>query len=177
MKLAIVVVIAAAIALAGAPATAQVKKADVPGIINFSTVDATAGFGGATQPAAMAVLRKDGFESVINLRLAAEQGADIDASRAAARAAGLKYIHLPFDAANPDPHLVDNFLAAVEDKANQPVYIHCKSANRVATLWMIKRVLKDGWGIDKASEEATAIGLTNASLNAFAVDYITSHKK
>ena len=40
---------------------------------------------------------------------------------------------------------VDSFLAAVADKSNQPVFIHCGSANRVGGMWMIKRVLQDGW--------------------------------
>src|SRR5687767_2132579 len=97
-------------ALAAAMAAAQVKKSDVPGITNFSRVDATVGCGGATQPAAMAELKKHGFMSVINLRLSTEQGADVDAGRAAAESTGLKYIHLPFDAAKPDPKLVESFL-------------------------------------------------------------------
>ena len=168
-----VVIATFAVAVAGA----QVKKSDVPGITNFSRVDATVGCGGATQPGAMVELKKHGFTSVINLRLATEQGADVDAGREAAESAGLKYIHLPFDAANPDPKLVDSFLAAVADKVNQPVYIHCGSANRVGAMWMIKRALQDGWEIDKAREEAEAIGLTNPRLKDFAVEYILAHKK
>ncbi len=177
MRMRVRAAVAAAAVLAGVLVTAQVQKVDVPGITNFSRVDATVGCGGATQPSAMAALKKDGFVSVINLRLATEPGADIDAGRAAAQAAGLKYIHLPFDAANPDPQLVDNFLTAVGDRANEPVYIHCGSANRVGAVWMIKRALKDGWEIDKAREEAEAIGLSNPRLKLFAVEYITSHKK
>jgi uncharacterized protein (TIGR01244 family) len=157
--------------------SAQVKKGEVPGITNFSRVDATVGCGGATQPAAMAELRKPGFNSVINLRVATEEGANVEAGRAAAQAAGLKYIHLPFEVASPDPTLVENFLATVADTSNQPVYIHCGSANRVGAVWMIKRVLQDGWEIDKAREEAEAIGLTNPRLKAFATEYIQTHKK
>jgi uncharacterized protein (TIGR01244 family) len=161
----------------GALTSAQVTKGEIAGITNYSRVDATVGCGGATQPTAMAALGKEGFKSVINLRLANEPGVDIDASRAAAQAAGMKYIHLPFDVQSPDPALVDNFLAAVSDKSNQPVYIHCGSANRVGAVWMIKRVLQDGWDTPKAQEEAEAIGLTNPRLKVFAVDYITAHKK
>jgi uncharacterized protein (TIGR01244 family) len=157
--------------------SAQVKKGEVPGVANFSRVDATVGCGGATQATAMPALKKEGFRSVINLRMASEQGANVEASRAAADAAGLKYIHLPFDAANPDPKLVDNFLAAVADKSNQPVYIHCASANRVGAVWMIKRALQDGWEIDRAREEAEAIGGSIQRLKDFATEYITSHKK
>ena len=71
-------------------------------------------------------------------------------SRAAAQSAGLKYIHLPFDAAAPDPKVVESFLAAVADKTNQPAFIHCGSANRVGAVWMIKRALQEGWPIEKA---------------------------
>ena len=165
------------LAVVAASPAGQVKKGDVPGVTNFSRVDATVGCGGATQPAAMAELKKQGFVSVINLRMASEEGANIDASRAAAQAAGLKYIHLPFDAASPDPKLVDNFLAAVADTTNQPVYVHCASANRVGSVWMIKRALQDGWEIDKARQEAEAIGLSNPRLKNFAVEYILAHKK
>jgi uncharacterized protein (TIGR01244 family) len=164
-------------ALAVTPSVAQVKKGEIPGINNFSRVDATVGCGGATQPAAMAELKKEGFTSVINLRVATEEGANVEAGRAAAQAAGLKYIHLPFEVASPDPQLVENFLAAVADTGNQPVYIHCGSANRVGAVWMIKRVLQDGWEIDKARAEAEAIGLTNPRLKTFATEYIEAHKK
>ena len=45
----------------------------------------------------MAVLKDRGFATVVNLRLATESGADVDDSRAAAEAAGLEYIHVPFN--------------------------------------------------------------------------------
>ena len=163
-------------ALISIPLSAQVQKQEMTGIRNYSRVDATVGCGGATDPAAMTGLRKEGYVSVINLRLATEEGANVDAGRAAAQAAGLKYIHLPFNAASPDPKVVDNFLAAVADRSNQPVFIHCGSANRVGGVWMIKRVLQDKWTLDKARVEAEAIGLSNPALLAFATEYINTHK-
>ena len=42
---------------------------------------------------------------------------------------------------------------------------------------MIKRALEDGWEVDKALEEAEAIGLTNPQLKESAVEYIKSHRK
>jgi len=158
-----------------ASASAQVKKSELPGVRNYSRVDATVGCGGATDPSAMAGLKKEGYVSVINLRLANEPGVDIDASRAAAQAAGIKYIHLPFNGSSPDPKVVSDFLSAVADKANQPVFIHCGSANRVGAVWMIKRVLQDGWAVDRAQTEAEAIGLTSPQLVAFASTYIKEH--
>jgi uncharacterized protein (TIGR01244 family) len=160
-----------------APAFAQVTKSEMAGIRNYSRVDATVGCGGAVDPAAMASLKKEGYVSVINLRQASEPGADIDAGRAAAQAAGLKYIHLPFNVAAPDSKVVDSFLAAVADKSNQPVFIHCGSANRVGGVWMIKRVLQDKWTVDRARTEAEAIGLSNPQMAAFANEYIKTHTR
>jgi len=163
------------VALVVASTSAQVKKSDMPGVRNYSRVDATVGCGGAVDPTAMTALKKEGYVSVINLRLATEPGADIDAGRAAAQSAGLKYIHLPFNGASPDPKVVSDFLGAVADKGNQPVFIHCGSANRVGAVWMIKRVLQDGWAIDRAQTEAEAIGLQSPQLVAFAAGYIKEH--
>ncbi len=157
-------------------ASAQVQKIDVPGIRNFSRVDATIGCGGATDASAFPALKKEGFVSIINLRLPSEPGANVEASQRAAQAVGLKYIHLPFDAAAPDSKIVENFLAAVATKANQPVFIHCGSANRVGGVWMIKRVLQDHWTIDRARTEAQAIGLASPQLEAFATQYINAHQ-
>ena len=117
-----------------------------------------------------------GYNSVINLRTPGEAGSDLDAEAAAAKAAGINYIHLPFNAQMPDPALVDNFLKAISDKANQPAFIHCASANRAAALWMVKRIAVDKWDVAKATEEATALGLTNPALRAFAIEQAQKHQ-
>lgn len=163
-------------AMLAVPAAAQVQKKDMPGIRNYSRVDATIGCGGATDPAAIAGLKNEGYVSVINLRLPTEEGANVDAERAAAQAAGMKYIGLPFNVAAPDSKVIDAFLAAVADKSNQPVYIHCGSANRVGGMWMVKRVLQDKWAIDRATTEAEAIGLTSPDLKKFVAGYIAAHQ-
>jgi uncharacterized protein (TIGR01244 family) len=165
-----------AAACVAASLDAQVQKKEFPGVRNYSRVDATVGCGGQVDPAAMASLKSEGFVSVINLRLPTEEGANVEQGRAAAQAAGLKYIHLPFNAASPDPKVVDSFLAAVADRANQPVFIHCGSASRVGGMWTIKRALQDKWPLEKALAEGKAIGLNNPGLETFVTDYIKSHK-
>jgi len=151
-------------------AQAEVTKQSVPGIVNFAKVETTVACAGATTPAALAEVKRMGYASVINLRQATEPGVDIEASAAAAKAAGLNYIHIPFNAASPDSSVVDNFIKAVTDKSNQPAFIHCASANRAAALWMVKRIAVDKWDVDRASAEATALGLTNPTLKAFAIE-------
>jgi uncharacterized protein (TIGR01244 family) len=173
MRIMLAVVAAASVA---ASVNAQVQKKEFPGVRNYSRVDATVGCGGQVDPAAMASLKSEGFVSVINLRLPTEEGANVEQGRAAAQAAGLKYIHLPFNAASPDSKVVDSFLAAVADRANQPVFIHCGSASRVGGMWTIKRALQDKWPLEKALAEGKAIGLNNPGLETFITDYIKSHQ-
>jgi len=165
--LAVVCVISAAVAAA---AQTEIAKASVPGIVNFGYLGKTVACAGATAPAALTEVKKLGYASVINLRVATEPGAEIDASAAAAQAAGLRFIHLPFNASSPDPMLVDKFIAAITDPKNQPAFIHCASANRAATLWMVKRMVVDNWDADRAATEATALGMTSAALKTYAIE-------
>jgi len=169
---------AVAFALSAAAAAAQtpaVTKASIPGVVNFAKVETTVACAGATSPAALAGIKSMGYNSVINLRTVGENGFDADAEVAAAKAAGITYVHLPFNAQSPDPALVDNFLKAITDKANQPAFIHCASANRAAALWMIKRIAVDKWDVEKATEEATALGLTSPALKTFAIEQAKKH--
>ena len=152
-------------------------KQERAGIVNFTKVDAVVACGGATETTALEGLARDGFKSVINLRLATEQNANIELNAARAKELGLKYIHIPFNTQQADHKVIDQFLAAVADKSNQPAYVHCGSASRVGAVWLAKRVMQDGWTIEKATEEAKFIGLRSEALEKFARDYIAAHKK
>ena len=76
----------------------------------------------------------------------------------------------------PDPAVADQFLKAIADPEAQPVFVHCGSGNRAAAMWMIKRMVIDNWDADKAGKEAEALGLTNAQLKQFAIDYAARKK-
>ncbi|MEO8340306.1 MAG: sulfur transferase domain-containing protein [Nitrospirota bacterium] len=172
-------IVAALVVIGVCVATGQtpVKKSTVPGVSNFAQVETTVACAGATTPESLAGIKKMGFASVINLRLASEQGANIEAEAAAAKAAGINFVHLPFNGGMPDPAVADQFLKIITQPGNQPAFIHCASGNRAAAMWMIKRVLIDKWDNDRASEEASQLGLTSAPLKTFAQDYIQAHKK
>lgn len=161
-------------ALAGAQ---QVTKQTVPGITNFARVETTVACGGATKPEAVPELKKMGFASIINLRLADERGAEIDAEAAAAKAAGITFIHIPFNGQSPDPAVAERFLTAITAPGAQPAYIHCAGGNRAAAMWLVKRLAVDHWDVDRATTEATALGLTSPVLKQFAIDYAQSHKR
>jgi uncharacterized protein (TIGR01244 family) len=167
-----------AVALFGSAADAQeVTKPTVAGVLNFAKLESTIACGGATGPEGVAELKKLGYASIINLRLETETGADIQAATAAANVAGIRYVHIPMNGASPDPAAADSFLKAIVEPLNQPVFVHCGSGNRAAAMWMIKRLVVDGWDADRAAVEAAALGLRNEALKKFALDYAASKKK
>ena len=156
---------------------AQVKQATLDGVTNLKQVETTVACAGAVKATAVAGIKNLGFASIINLRLPTEQGADIEAEAAAAKTAGINYIHIPFNGSMPDPAVADRFIQAVTAPGNEPAFIHCASGNRAAALWLIKRVLIDKWDTDRAVEEATELGMTSPALKTFALNYIAAHKK
>ncbi len=118
------VILAVMFPLFAASVSAQVVREEVPGIRNYARVESTVACAGAITSDAVPQIKKMGYNSIINLRLASEAGADVEAHRAAAKTAGLQYIHIPFSAAKPDPAAVDTFLKAITTPGVSPAFIH-----------------------------------------------------
>jgi protein tyrosine phosphatase (PTP) superfamily phosphohydrolase (DUF442 family) len=162
----------------------RTRREDFPGLANYFPIDGTASNGSQFQSRALAIteLSKRGFKAVIDVA----GGPDAEAEGAAVRATGMKYFLLTIDLAGSpgqyDPAKVEPVLKAMTDPANQPVYLHSGNGHRTAMLWMIKRVVVDGWSVEQAGAEATMIGLVNDNPAVptqwkFAQDYITAHSK
>ena len=161
---------------ATAYAQSEVVREDVEGIVNFARIETTVACAGAITPDSVEKIRDMGFRSIINLRRASEEGANVDAEAAAADAAGIKYVHLPFGGPVLDPDVADQFLETITEADTSPAFIHCAGGGRAATMWFIKRVIVDEWDIDPALEEATALGMNPESpTRAFALEYIAAH--
>ena len=177
MKRAILFLAVAGITVSIVAAQSRVKKESVPGITNLAQIETTVACAGAVTPASVAEIKKMGFKAIFNLRLPTEQGADIEAEAAAAKSAGITFIHLPLSGASPDPTVADNFLKAITTPGNEPAFIHCASGNRAAAMWFIKRVIVDKWDNDRAMAEAAELGNMSQPMKTFAVDYVATHKK
>ena len=161
-------------------ATQAPERLTVAGVNNFWRINKDVSTGGTITSRELAIpeLKKRGIKTVINLA----GGAEAEAEGAAARAAGLRYFVFAIDPMTLDPAPIDPFLKAAADPTIYPVFIHSGAGHRAAMAWMIKRVLLDGWTIERAGIEAAASGLVNDNEMAprwwkFAQDYITSHKK
>src|SRR5216683_5763324 len=148
--------------LAATPARAQeVTSQTVEGITNLNRIETTVACSGAIKATAVPEIKKFGFASIINLRQASEDGANLEAEEAAAKTADIHYYSLPFSSTSPDPAVADKFLDAITAKGSDPAFIQCAGGGRAATMWFIKRLVIDHWDVDRASKEATALGMTS----------------
>lgn len=121
-------------------------------------------------------LKADGVKAVINLRQPSEHRAAEEEAKA--KELGLRYFNIPVAYTDPKEEQVTEFLKLTDDPANRPAFIHCTAAIRVGAFWMIRRVLRDGWTIEAAREDAAKVGLREAPhLDEFAVKYIEKYRK
>jgi uncharacterized protein (TIGR01244 family) len=144
-------------------------------IDKFYRVDDRIATGGQPLLEQISALEREGFRTIINLREPSEYDAAAEAAEAGRL--GLRYLSIPFRASDPKDEPVDAFLAAMKDRKIWPAFVHCGSGNRVAALWMIHRVVVDGWELENAEHEARLIGLKSVNLRAFAYEYICRHPK
>jgi len=149
----------------------------VDGITNFAHLETTVACSGAISATAVPDIKKMGFVSIFNLREASEPGANIEAEAAAAKAAGLKFFHIPLNGQMPDAKAVDQFLDAIASPGAQPAFIHCQAGNRAATMWAAKRLVIDHWTPEQTMMEAGPLGLTSPRLQAFVVEYAKTHPR
>ncbi len=159
--------------LLAAVAAPQQPVKDTSSIKNFLRVNEQICTGGQPTMAELEKLKQEGVRAIINLRRPSEYNAEEEAAKA--RELGLRYINIPVDSSDPKDAQVDEFLKVTDDPANRPAFIHCHSANRVGAFWMIRRVLRDGWSVEKAEDEAKKIGMRNPNPREFALDYIRRH--
>ena len=172
MKNLVVILVSAFCALA---VHAQIQK-EQPAIYNFTLVSDQFCTSGQPKLEALEKLKAEGVKSILNLRTPPEHRAADEEARA--KELGLKYFNIPVVYRDPKEEQATEFLRITDDPANRPMLIHCTAAIRVGAFWMIRRVLRDGWTVEAAEEEAKKIGLREAPhLTEFAKAYIEKYRK
>jgi len=164
--------LALVVLLAASPAGGQESQP----IRNFLRVNEEFCTGGQPRLEHLAQLKEEGVKAVINLRRPSEHRAEEE--EAEAKRLGLRYFNIPVAFAEPKDEQADEFLKLTDDPKNRPAFVHCTGAIRVGAFWMIRRVLRDGWTVERAEEEAARVGLREAPhLNEWARAYIEKHRK
>jgi uncharacterized protein (TIGR01244 family) len=150
---------------------------ELAGIPHFLKISDQVWTGGQPWEEHFAKLKDAGIKIIINLRTPAEnEGAREEAK---VKQLGMTYFNIPVAGNEPDELDADDFLKLTDEQLkNGPVFIHCAVGSRVGAFWMIRRVLRDGWDVDKALEEANRIGMrSQGRMFDFAKEYIAKKKK
>jgi len=160
-------------ALLSSAALAVPAGGGVEDIDGFHRIDAKVAVGATPAPAQVAGLAEAGFRSLLNLR----EESEIDSAPVAlaAKDAGLTYLRAPISSKQPTDAAATEFLRITDEASIYPVFIYCASGNRAAALWMVRRVLRDGWTLEAAQAEAERAGLTSPAMREFALGYIERH--
>ena len=174
-KLVFALVMACAAAAVAQTPVASTPADDFSNIQNFFRVNRQFCTGGQPSMENLQKMKAEGVRSVINLRLASEYNFEEEASTV--KKLELRYFHIPVDKSDLKDEQVQKFLEVTGDPENRPMFIHCTSAGRVGTFWMIRRVLVDNWKIEDAKAEARKIGMHDEKLRDWALDYIKRHQK
>ena len=149
---------------------------EVPPLRNFFRINAEFCTGAQPRSEHLEKLKADGVKSVLNLRPAGEHRAAEEEAKV--KELGLRYFNIPVVFGEPKEEQVAEFLKITDDVTNRPIFIHCAAGIRVAAFWMIRRVVRDGWTIEAAEEEADKIGLRESPhWKEFARKYVEEHRK
>jgi protein tyrosine phosphatase (PTP) superfamily phosphohydrolase (DUF442 family) len=173
----VVIAISAMLLFAAASALAQQERPQEPQPIrNFVRINDEFCTGGQPRLEHLERLKAEGVKAIINLRTPSEHRATEEEAKA--KELGLRYFNIPVVFADPKEEQATEFLKITDDPKNRPAFIHCTAAIRVGAFWMIRRILRDGWTLEAAEEEAKKIGLRESPhLNAFVRKYIEKHRK
>jgi protein tyrosine/serine phosphatase len=148
--------LAVALALSVAPYSVQAANESSASLLqtriaNFEEVSPTIWRGSRPSDVALEDLAGSGVKTIVDLRL---DGTGCEHEHVYARRLGLKYVHIPMSFKKPTSTQIVQFLNIVNDKNNQPVYVHCRQgADRTGTLIGIYRTVMQGWNFDKTYAE------------------------
>jgi len=131
-----------------APAVAQTPTIHID---NFGRVTDTYFRGGQPQAKDYAALAAAGIKTIINLTSDDAQPNE----KSLTEAAGMKYFQIPMTTHEvPTAAQIAQFLGIVDNKADQPVYVHCVGGrHRTGVMTAIYRMTDDGWSPPQAFAE------------------------
>lgn len=135
------------------PAFAQSGHSDLLSTVrieNFGAISPTYYRGSQPRGDDYANLATAGVKLVIDLQ---EYGDNTE--QAMVEQAGMRFVRIPMNTRiNPTTSQIEQFLALVNDPANQPVYVHCAGGrHRTGVMTALYRMTNDGWKADQAFTE------------------------
>jgi len=131
----------------------------VVGIPNFHQVNGTIYRGAQPTAQGWAGLERLGVKTVIDLRRQGEHS--IKDEQQAVEAVGMHYVNVPMSGiVAPTDDTIFKVLALLQSSRAGPVFVHCRrGVDRTGAVIACYRIAHDGWGNQKALDEAKAYGM------------------
>jgi uncharacterized protein (TIGR01244 family) len=109
------------------------------------------------------LLAQHGFRTVLNIRT---DPARADVQAHVLEVSGLRQVYLPMPR-QPEPADLDAFVEVVEQSRDEGLIIHCRTASRTAFLWMLYRMVHQGWSEQQARDELLHAGYESEQVDHF----------
>jgi len=115
-----------------------------------------------------------GVKTVVDLR-----NDPTDYEKAAAEAAGMKYINIPMSGwKSPKDKDIQAFLSLLNDPETGTVYVHCKAGiHRTGITAAVYRFTKYGWNYDQAYKEMKNYNFTTGWVHGALKDYVVEYAR
>ena len=115
--------------------------------------------GGQPTEAEIRELQAQGFQAIVNLRRDGEANQPLDPAGEgkAATAAGLEYLHIPVNSADPKREQVEALRTALS-QVKGPVYVHCQGGGRACMMALLATAPASGYGAKEMMAQAETIG-------------------
>jgi protein tyrosine phosphatase (PTP) superfamily phosphohydrolase (DUF442 family) len=125
--------------------------------------------GGQPSAEQLTQLRDAGIKVVVDLRDPMEQRSFDEP--AAARGLGLEYINVPVRPGATSDEQLARVREALQNADEQPVFLHCATANRVGGALLPHLILDHGLTEEEATERAMQVGLRSPEYLEWGLEY------
>jgi protein tyrosine phosphatase (PTP) superfamily phosphohydrolase (DUF442 family) len=148
-------------ALSGVPNACQI----LPNVIT----------GGQPSAQQLRALKEGGGEIVLDIRDPMEARPVDEASLV--RELGMEYVNIPVRAGSLDDDTLERILAVLRRAGDRTVFFHCGSGNRVGGALIPYLILDQGMEEEDAVEQAMRVGLRNAEIMQWGLDYARRNQR
>ena len=164
--------LAALAASRGPLAFAEAGK-DPADIYAFHAVSDALSTSGMLHEGDVDVLRENGFETIIDLRIV-DKG---DTEAEEVQATGMRYINVPTKWRKPQPESIEEFFAAMDANKDKKVLVHCGANLRASAMVFLYRVIKQNTPYDIALRDLHEVWEPDKIWQAFIDEAIDRYSK
>ena len=143
-------------------------------IVNYLRLPDRTGTAGQPAREQFADIQAAGYTVVINLARPTSTNALPD-EREIVTGLGLEYVHIPVVWESPQPGDLDAFFAAMDQRRDKQVFVHCAMNMRVSAFMFLYRVMRQGVPIETARQDLLKIWEPDGVWKRFVDDALARH--